>query len=151
MIIRPLILISITPTLQSIYSADSNGISADYFAFIRVIFGWLMPTVLVTVSMGFLLTELTNGPIAILVQGLWWFASISIGAFNLVGNVGMNLIPRFNSFGNYYIYSRIFNELVINRVFYSVVGILLIVLTIFIYDKKRKGKLNLNGKIFKNS
>lgn len=151
MIILPLILISITPTLQSIYSADSNGIRADYFAFIRVIFGWLMPTVLVTVSMGFLLTELTNGPIAILVQGLWWFLSISTGVFNLVGNVGMNLIPRFNSFGDYYIYSRIFNELVMNRAFYSIVGILLIVLTIFIYDKKRKGKLNLNGKIFKNS
>lgn len=151
MIILPVILISITPTLQSVYSADSNGISADYLAFIRVIFGWLMPTVLVTVSMGFLLTELTNGPIAILVQGLWWFVSISLGASNLVGNVGMNLIPRFNSFGDYDIYSRIFNELVINRVFYSIVGILLILITIFIYDKKRKGKLNLNGKIFKNS
>lgn len=151
MIILPLILISITPTLQSIYSADSNGISADYFAFLRVIFGWLMPTVLVTVSMGFFLTELTNGPIAILVQGIWWFVSISLSGFNLVGNVGMNLIPRFNSFGDYDIYSRIFNELVINRVFYSIVGIVLIVITIFIYDKKRKGKLNLNGKILKNS
>ncbi len=41
MIIFPLILISITPTLQSIYSADSNGITADYFAFIRAIFGCL--------------------------------------------------------------------------------------------------------------
>ncbi|MEG1284800.1 MAG: ABC transporter permease [Romboutsia sp.] len=151
MIILPLILISITPTLQSIYSADSNGISADYFAFIRAIFGWLMPTVLVTVSMGFLLTELTNGPIAILVQGIWWFISISLGVSNLVGNVGMNLIPRFNSFGDYDIYNSIFNELVINRVFYSIIGTLLIVLTIFIYDKKRKGKLNLNGKILKNS
>lgn len=151
MIILPLILISITPTLQSIYSADSNGIRADYFAFIRAIFGWLMPTVLVTVSMGFLLTELTNGPIAILVQGIWWFVSISLGASNLVGNVGMNLIPRFNSFGDYEIYNSIFNELVVNRAFYSITGILLIVLTIFIYDKKRKGKLNLNGKILKNS
>ncbi|GAA3646165.1 hypothetical protein [Asaccharospora irregularis] len=151
MIILPLILISITPTLQSIYSANSNEISADYFAFIKVIFGWLMPTVLVTVSMGFLLTELTNGPIAILVQGIWWFVSILLGAFNLVGNVGMNLVPRFNTFGAYDIYSRIFNELVINRVFYSVVGIVLIVMNIFVYDIKRKGKFNLNGKILKNS
>ncbi|RDY28498.1 ABC transporter permease [Romboutsia weinsteinii] len=151
MIILPLILISITPTLQSIYSANSNGISADYFAFLRVIFGWLMPTVLVTVSMGFFLTELTNGPIAILVQGIWWFVSMSVGVSNLVGNVGMNLIPRFNSYGNYDIYIRIFDELVINRVFYSIVGIVLIVMTIFVYDIKRKGKLNSNGKILKNS
>ena len=151
MIIFPLILISITPTLQSIYSAHSNGITADYFAFIRVMFGWLMPTVLVTVSMGFFLTELTNGPIAILVQGIWWFVSISLGAPNLVGNVGMNLIPRFNSLGSYDIYNKIFNELVINRVLYSIVAIVLIVGTIFIYDTKRKGELNLNGKILKNS
>ncbi|AVQ39210.1 ABC transporter permease [Clostridium botulinum] len=151
MIIFPLILISITPTLQSIYSADSNGITADYFAFIRVIFGWLMPTVLVTVSMGFFLTELTNGPIAILVQGIWWFVSISLAAPNLIGNVGMNLIPRFNTLGSYDIYNKIFNELVINRVLYSIVAIVLIVGTIFIYDIKRKGELNLNGKILKNS
>ncbi|MDS1001941.1 ABC transporter permease [Clostridium sporogenes] len=151
MIIFPLILISITPTLQSIYSADSNGITADYFAFIRVIFGWLMPSVLVTVSMGFFLTELTNGPVAILVQGIWWFVSISLGGSNLVGNVGMNLIPRFNALGSYDIYNKIFNELVINRVLYSIVAIVLIVGTIFIYDTKRKGELNLNGKILKNS
>lgn len=151
MIIFPLILISITPTLQSIYSADSNGITADYFAFIRVIFGWLMPSVLVTVSMGFFLTELTNGPVAILVQGIWWFVSISLGGSNLVGNVGMNLIPRFNALGSYDIYNKIFNELVVNRVLYSIVAIVLIVGTIFIYDIKRKGELNLNGKILKNS
>lgn len=151
MIILPLILISITPTLQSIYSADSNGITPDYFAFIKVIFGWLLPTVLVTVSMGFFLTEITNGPVAILVQGLWWFISISIGSSNLVGNVGMNLIPRFNSLGSYEVYNRIFNELVVNRVFYSILGIVLIVMTIFVYDIKRKGNFNLNGKILKNS
>jgi len=151
MIILPLILISITPTLQSIYCASSNGISADYFALIRAIFGWLMPTVLVTVSMGFFLTELTSGPIAILAQGIWWFLSILGSGINLVGNVGMKLVPRFNSFGDYDIYKKVFNELVINRALYTIFGIVLIVITIFVYDIKRKGKLNLNGKIFKNS
>ena len=151
MIILPVILISITPTLQSIYSADSNEITADYFAFIKVIFGWLMPTVIVTVSTAFLLTEVTNGPVAILVQGIWWFISIFLCSSNLIGNVGMNLIPRFNTLGSYEVYNRVFNELVINRVFYSVLGISLIVITIFVYDIKRKGKLNLNGKILKNS
>ncbi|MDO5519795.1 MAG: ABC transporter permease [bacterium] len=150
MILLPLLLISVTPTLQSVYSANSNGITADSFAFIKVIFGWLLPTVLVTVSMGFFLTELTNGPVAILVQGIWWFISISLGSLNLIGNVGMNLIPRFNTLGSYDVYNRIFNELVINRSFYSLTGIILIIMTIFVYDVKRKGKLNFNGKIFKN-
>ncbi len=151
MIIIPLILISITPTLQSIYCASNNGISADYFAFIKAIFGWLMPTVLATVSMGFLLTELTSGPIAILAQGIWWFLTMLSSGVNLVGNVGMRLVPRFNSFGDYDIYKEVFNELVINRALYTIFGIVLIVITIFVYDIKRKGKLNLNGKMFKNS
>lgn len=151
MIIIPLIFISITPTLQSIYLADSYNVSPDYFAFIKVIFGWLLPTIIVVSSLGILLTEITNTPIAIFVQCLWWFLSVLSSGSNLVGNVGMKLIPRFNSLITYEAYNRLFDEFVLNRVYYSLLGIVLIIITIFVYDIKRKGKLNLNGKIFKNS
>ncbi|MEG3041995.1 MAG: ABC transporter permease [Clostridium sp.] len=150
MILVPLLIISITPTLQSMYSASSNGVDGDLFAFVKYIFGWLMPIAMVSVSMGFFFTELTNGPIAILIQGIWWFVSISLGASNLVGNVGLNLIPRFNTLGEYDIYISVFNELVVNRLFYSFISVILIIATIFIYDMKRRGVLNINGKIFKN-
>lgn len=151
MILIPVILISITPALQSIYCANINGIKADYFAFIKGILGWLLPTILFTLSMGFVLTEITNGPIAILVQGLWWFLSLLSGASNLIGNVGMNLIPRFNELGKYHIYIKVFNTLVINRLGYSIAALVLIMFTVFIYDRKRKGKLNIHGKILKDS
>lgn len=150
MILIPVILCSINPMLQSMYIAHNNGSVIDYLAFIKNIFGWLLPTVLFTVSMGFLFTEITSGPIAILIQGFYWIMNIFLASSNLVGYVGMNLIPRFNSMGDYDRYQSIFSELVKNRIFYTCLGILLFVLSTVIYDFKRRGKWIQNGKIFKH-
>lgn len=151
MVLIPILVLSINPLLQSMYIANSNGVIVDFFAFIKIIVGWLLPIILTVTSVGFVLTELTNGPIAILVQGIWWFVSLFLGNTVLVGGVGKNLIPRFNSFGDYKIYENMFHKLVINRVSYVVGAIVLMAATVVIYDLKRKGKLNQNGKIFQHS
>lgn len=150
MIVIPVILLSISPALQSLYSASNNGIKGDAFAYLRYIGGWLLPTIMVTVSVGFFLTELTNGPLAILVQGLWWYINLFMGAGSLVGMVGYNIMPRFNTIGEHAVYKEIFPQLVKNRLFYSGMGILLIIATIVVYHYKRKGALNYHGKIFKH-
>lgn len=150
MVLIPVILLSISPTLQSLYSASQNGIKGDAFTYLRFIAGWLLPTILITVSASFFLTELTNGPIAILVQGLWWFISMMMGGNILVGSVGFNIMPRFNTVGEYEVYKEIFPMLVWNRLFYSGMAILLIIATIVVYHYKRKGALMINGKIFKH-
>lgn len=149
MIIIPVLLCSINPMLQSIYIANQNGVSVDYLAFIKYIFGWLLPTVLFTVAMGFLFTELTSGPIAILIQGFYWIINVFLAASNLVGYVGMNLIPRFNTLGKYSIYHSVFPELVKNRILYTGFSLLLFLLSVIIYDLKRRGKWIDNGKILK--
>lgn len=151
MILIPVFALSINPLLQSIYIATSNGITADYFAFIKLIFGWLLPTILFTTSMGFLLTEVFNGPIGILVQGIFWMIHIFMASSRLVGYVRMNLIPRFNTVGSYEIYQSIFEELVINRILYVVVSIILLLGSVMVYDRKRKGRLNLDRTIFKHN
>ena len=150
MILIPVLLLSVTPNLQSLYCASNNGVQVDYFAFVKVIFAWLLPTILVSVSVGFFFTELTDGPVGILIQGVWWLVSIFLSMGNLVGNVGWNLIPRFNTVGAYEKYNEVFNQLVINRLFYSFIGIILLVGSIGIYQLKRKGALNINGKILSN-
>ncbi|MEQ8156382.1 MAG: ABC transporter permease [Clostridiaceae bacterium] len=150
MILVPLLLLSVTPALQSIYCAGSNGVQGDMFAFVKIIFGWLLPTILVTVSTGFFFTELTDSPLAILVQGIWWFMSILSGMGNLLGTVGLNLVPRFNTAGAYDTYVQIFDELVKNRLFYSLISIVLLAGTVIIYELKRKGVLNIHGKIRTN-
>lgn len=149
MLIIPVLLCSINPMLQSIYIANQNGVTVDYLAFIKNIFGWLLPTVLFTVVMGFLFTELTSGPIAILIQGFYWIINVFLAASNLVGYVGMNLIPRFNTLGRYSIYQNVFPELVRNRILYTCFSLLLFLLSVAIYDLKRRGKWIDNGKIFK--
>ena len=150
MVVIPVILLSISPTLQSLYSAVNNGIKGDAFAYLRYIGGWLLPTIMITASVGFFLTELTDGPIAILVQGLWWYISMFMGAESLVGTVGYNIMPRFNTIGEHEVYKAILPQLVKNRLFYSGMGILLIIATIVVYHYKRKGALNYHGKIFKH-
>lgn len=150
MVVIPVILLSISPALQSLYSAVNNGIKGDAFAYLRYIGGWLLPTIMITASVGFFLTELTDGPIAILVQGLWWYISMFMGAESLVGTVGYNIMPRFNTIGEHEVYKAILPQLVKNRLFYSGMGILLIIATIVVYHYKRKGALNYYGKIFKH-
>lgn len=151
MSLLPVILLSINPLLQSVYVAGSNGIRADYFAFLKAAFGWLLPTILFTVSSGFLFTEVTNGPVAILIQGIFWLVNIFMAGSNLVGYVGWNLIPRFNTVGSYRIYQSIFGDLVRNRIFYTVVAMFMLAASILIYDLKRKGRLHLGGTIRKDS
>lgn len=151
LVIVPLLLLSLNTLLQCVYIAESNGITADYFAFVKGIFGWLLPTVLFTVSIGFFFTELTNGPVAILLQGAFWFINMFAGIGDLVGHVGMNLIPRFNEVGNYKVFKDVFQQLVMNRVGYTIMAVILLIATIAVYEMKRKGRMNFGGKIFKHT
>lgn len=148
MFLFSLILVSIPSLIRSANFALACNAVPDYSAFLKVILGWLMPSVLVSLSVGFFLTTLTNGRLALLVQGLWWFISSLIGTQDLSGDVGLNLVPRFNSWGSYDKFIKIYNGLVINRIFYCAAAVIIIIATIVVYDLKRKGKLNFNGKIF---
>lgn len=145
MTLLPVILLSISPALQTIYCAKSNGVNGDWLVFPQLIAGWLLPTILITISLGFLVSELTQGPLAILIQGGWWFVSVFMGMGKMVGGVGMNLIPRFNTFGESSEYVQMIPQLIRNRLFYSAFAILLLLVTILLYDKKRKGVQLFNG------
>lgn len=150
MILLPVILLSVTPTLECLYYANSLNIQADVLAFLNHIFGWLLPTIMVSVSVGFFFTELTDSAVGIMVQGIWWLISIFMSTSNLVGNVGWNLVPRFNVLGDHRTFLNVYTELIRNRIFYAGISILLLIACIVVYDQKRKGVLNLHGKIFGN-
>lgn len=150
MILLPLLLLSISPMLQSLYSANAAGVSGDVWAFVKGIFCWLLPTVLVVVSVGLFFTELTNGAVGILVQVVWWLGSLFSSVGSLVGNVGWNLIPRFNTIGDYKVYQNVYGELVRNRLLYTGMGVILLFATLIIYAQKRKGAFGVYGKILSN-
>lgn len=136
----PVLVLSCCPLLQCIYYADRIGEAYDLFAFVRHIGFWLLPYILITLSVGFFVTEITDSVAAVLIQGIWWFVSVFMGIGNLVGLCGWNLVPRFNSVGDYPIYEQMKEQLFKNRLMYTAVSIVLLLLTVLVYNKKRKGE-----------
>jgi len=152
MAILPVFILAISPVLQCLYYGESIGAKVDGLAFITHIIGWLLPTILFSVGIGFVFTELTNSPLALLVQGVWWIVSIFMPmSYGLVGYVGWSLIPRFNTVGSREIFVKVFHQLVMNRLGYTFIAAILVAATIFIYHIKRRGKLQLYGKIIRRS
>lgn len=150
MLLIPVIIAAIFQDTQCIYYAKGHGIEPEYTAFFKGIFGWIMPSIMISSAVGFLFTELFKGVWAIFIQLAWWFISL-LSNKQLVGGIGLNLMPRFNTLGARDVYLSIYNELVINRLVYTFASIVLVIITIYIYNLRREGRFNFNGKIFRNS
>ena len=146
----PVLILSLLPTVSCI-TAGIEGVQLDYLAWLKYDLGWLLPMVMIVVAVGMLCTELTETALAVLVQAVWWFMSVMTGASAMNGGrYGWNLIPRHNTELNYAGFAEDFGQLAMNRILYAVLALLLLALTIFIYEKKRKGHLRRRGKIFGN-
>ncbi len=140
--------LSVIPLMQCVKYGSVAGVSVDIFAFVKYTFGWLMPSVMITLSVGMFLTELTDTAVAVLVQGAWWFVSIFGGVNSLKGGMyGWNLAPRHNTELNWKGYHDGFSQLAANRIFYAALSVALLAFTVFIYSQKRKGRLVFRGKI----
>ncbi|MCM1158897.1 MAG: hypothetical protein NC300_12375 [Bacteroidales bacterium] len=149
-VVVPVILLSCSTLIQAVYYAGSIQAEYDALAFVKHIGFWLLPIILVSLSVGFFFTELTDSAIAILIQGAWWFISIFISGYDLVGSVGWNLVPRFNTVGSRDVYEQICGQLMRNRLIYTAAALVLLLLTIWIYSKKRKGEFVSVGTVLKN-
>lgn len=150
MVVIPVFLLSCSTLVQSVYYAQSIHVEYDVLAFVKHIGFWLLPMILVSLSVGFFLTELTDSSVAVLVQGAWWFVSIFANTGNLVGAGGWNLIPRFNTVGQHGVYEQMKEQLMRNRIFYTGMALVLLVLTVWIYSKKRKGEFVSVGTLLQN-
>ncbi len=152
MLVLPLLALSLLPLSDCLRYASSAGISADPFAYVKYIFGWLLPTIMTAAAVGMFLTELTDTALAILIQGAWWFVSVFTGALH-GGAYGWNLIPRHNTVMNWSGYHDHFSQLAANRILYVFLSVILVVLTVLIYQQKRKGRYrlswNLSGRLKK--
>lgn len=151
MMMVPVILLSLAPMFDCMSFTKGSGIRLDYLAFLKYDFGWLLPSVMIVTAVGFLITEVTESALSVLVQGVWWFASLQIGVNGMRGGqYGWNLIPRHNTELNYVGFADGFGQLLLNRALYAGVAVLLVAVTVWIYEKKRKGHLRRNGKILRN-
>lgn len=151
MIMLPVLIIAAYLTVQCLYYTSGEGLAVDGLAFFKYSIGWLLPAVMISSAVGILLTELTETAIAIIVMGVWWIISLYMTNSNIGGEYGWNLIPRHNTLGNYQIFHDNFKMLVINRLSYALLAVLLAAATVFIYELKRRGRLNIHGRKASNN
>ncbi|RUT46206.1 ABC transporter permease [Paenibacillus anaericanus] len=143
----PVLLMALYVTVQT--ANQYRGVDIDLFAFIKYSCGSLLPSIMVSAAVGVCLTVLTDTPIAIAAQGIWWFIGINMGLQHIDGGYGSDLVIRHNKVGNTDVYLDNFNTLVINRISYTLLAIALVALSVWIYELKRRGKLDVLGSIKK--
>ena len=149
MIFVPVVLLAFIMQSSYLYQAKTIGITPDYSAFFTYSVIWLLPMILVVLGLSFLLTELINGIAAVIIQMFWAFADI-LSMVTLVGGFKRHLVVRWNVFGDTMNYLSQRRELYMNRGMYTLLSITFVVLTIIVYERKRKGGAGLNGKLFKD-
>lgn len=117
--------------------------STDIFAIFKYSAVWLIPNIMTAAAVGLLLTELTSSLLAIFIQGIWWFTSIFTAKDGLTGCIGkFTLVVRHNSLYELDTFMNNFNNFLYNRIFYTVISIIAIAFTAFIYEQKRRGIFN---------
>lgn len=142
-----MLIMLVIPLSHCLKHASSAGISVDLYAYVKYMFGWLLPTIMAVTAVGTFLTELTDTALAILVQGVWWFIVVFSSTGSLHGGAyGWNLIPRHNTEMNWTGYHNGFAQLAANRILYASFAVLLVILTVFVYSQKRKGRYRLSWK-----
>jgi hypothetical protein len=134
----PLLLMALCFTVLA--ANNYRGMEIDILAYLKYTFGWLLPTLMVSTATGVIFTELTDSAIAVIVQGLWWFFGLFSGMRMTEGGYGWNLVPRHNILGNTQVYLDNFNMLMVNRIAYTVLAVVLILLTALVYEMKRRGR-----------
>lgn len=141
MVLIPVLLLSLESLVPLISFGAKNGIQIDCFAYIKYIVWWLLPEVMVVCAIGMFFTLLTDSPIAIVLQFLWWV--VDKGATGLSGDTKLTtLMIRHNTLRGYETIQEDLQIIWMNRLLMAGIGILFVVLSIWVLTSKRKGKIN---------
>lgn len=146
----PVFLCALLMQMPCVYAAGQTGIEADILAFVKYSFLWLLPVIMVVLGAAFLLTEATETILAIPVLLAWALGSV-FSATTLTGDFGWKLVTRWNTFGSYGRYAEELGQLYRNKGMYTALAVILVLLTVAVYEKKRRKGENLCGKLRKNN
>lgn len=138
----PVIILGIISTVQLLRYVPSDLISYfDYFGYIKYEIWWILPTVMVVCALGMGITILTNSYLAIIVQIGWAFMGLM--NMQLVGTYGIGaFFIRFNSSEECGIYEANIYNLLFNRIFYAILSLVLMMISVKIFELKREGRLS---------
>ncbi len=130
------------------YHAATMGISPDYLAFLKYCLVWLLPELMIVLAVSFFFTELTESVISIFIQVFWAMASL-MGGSMLAGDFSLKLVARWNTLGRTGEFWSQRQQLFLNRGFYFLLSFVCLILTVIVYEKKRREGETLYGKVFK--
>ena len=118
------------------YSQDVN-ITIDSTAVYKYTFLWIGPTVLFTTALGIFMAVFFKKIIMpVLIHIVLWNFSVR----PLSGNYSLNhFIIRFNTFGEYYSYIKWRPEIIQNRIFFTLISLVLVMISAKIYKKRELG------------
>lgn len=141
MVLIPVLLLSLESLVRLMSFGAKNGIQVDCFAYIKYIVWWLLPEVMLVCAIGMFFTLLTDSLIAIVFQFLWWM--VDKGVTGLSGDTKLTtLMIRHNTLRGYEIIQKDLQIICMNRLLMAGIGILFVILSIWILNYKRKGKIN---------
>lgn len=117
-----------------------QGFDTDDTAIFRYAAIWLIPNILTASAVGMLVTEILSGLVAVFVQGAWWFMSIFASTGGLTGSIGkFTLVMRHNNLLKADVFASEWDNIVFNRIFFTLLSISMVALTAVIYELKRRG------------
>ena len=118
----------------------------EILIFYKILILWTTPTLLFTIALGIRLTIMFHSYLGVIVQIVIWFTNLNIGANAVEGHYGYLLIPRHNTLFNARYFYNNYNELLMNRISYCCLDIIIILISIWIFDLKRRG-VTRNGEV----
>ncbi len=142
-----LVICLLLPIILTTFLADArvNNIYPDknlnHFVMYQYMLGWLLPNIMIVSAVGMLIANY-SGLLAIFAQGAWWFHS-ALATGNLTGSIGkFTLVMRHNNLMEQDVFYAQWNNIIFNRIFFTVLAIVIIIFTVFIYELKRKGVIH---------
>lgn len=144
LVILPVMLLTLESLIPLVKFAFENNYTIDYLAYIKYIFIWILPTIMIVMALSTLLTVLTDSPIVILIQLIWWF--VDRGVTDLTGDTSFfTLMIRHNTLFELEAVKAQNEMILTNRLILIVLSFIFISITVFILNKKRSGKFELWG------
>ena len=149
MMLVPILLLPLRSFIVLFQYANAAGNAIDIVAFPKYILGFVLPTLLFVTALGMFLSVLTESFISILVMGIFWlFFHPSVGKITGGNYELFDFVIRHNTLKGYGRMMQQFDMLVLNRLVITGIAILFVLLSVWIYQIKRKGGLRFDVREF---
>lgn len=111
-----------------------NGDPISYMAFFKYATLWILPTIMFVASLSYVIQLVfDNGVVSIIIQFIYWIYSS-----NIHENQITKYIIRFNRIVPYSEFKIFEHDIFINRIFYTLLSIILLFIAMKLWDRKRE-------------